>query len=419
MRKRVDLVGIVESTYQLEGTIKDWLQGIADSANPLLGTGSGLAATLVNPTLPAGPIERIAISGPAYYHKAARTAIGSASPLSMQCILAFGNATCTLSEAVYPADPAHAELIRQCMHGRYPDILVVICDSGAGRMVFLGSPLTARRAATRAERFVLNRVAAHVGSALRLRAQVERLDPEDSDTTEAIFKPDGKLVDARGAARSKSARERLRESVLRSERARGPLRRRDSSQALALWEALVRGRWSLVDRFDTHGTRMILAVENTPPANDPRGLSASQLRVADALGHGRTTKEIAYTFGVSPSAVNNSIGETRRKLSLRSRSEVAAFFASNGVRARLRRFKIGDESMAVGSYGICSDNHLACLTGAEQAIAMLLLQGATNAYIAEVRACSYNTVANHAKSIYAKLRVANRAGLAALLGSGP
>ena len=206
MRKRVDLIGVVESTYQLGGTIETWLEGIVDRANPLLGTGSGLAATLVNPALPDGPIERIAISGPSYYHKAARTAIGSASPLSMQCILSFGNATCTLSEAVYPSDPAHAELIRKCMHGRYPDILVVICDSGAGRMVFLGSPLTARRSATRAERFVLNRVAAHVGSALRLRAHVEQLGAEDSEATEAIFKPGGSwLMPAERRGRSQRA----------------------------------------------------------------------------------------------------------------------------------------------------------------------------------------------------------------------
>ena len=181
----------------------------------------------------------------------------------------------------------------------------------------------------------------------------------------------------------------------------------------------MRGRWSLIDRFDSHGSRMILAIENAPPVHDPRGLTAAQLRVADALGQGRTTKEIAYALGISPSAVNNSIGEARRKLSLQSRSELATFFAPNGVRAQLRRLKVGNECMAVGLYGGCSRSQLARLTGAEQTVAMLLLKGATNTHIAAVRACSYNTVANHAKSIYAKLGVANRAGLAALLSSGP
>ena len=113
--------------------------------------------------------------------------------------------------------------------------------------------------------------------------------------------------------------------------------------------------------------------------------------------------------------MNNAIAEVRRKLGLRSRAEVAAFFAPEGVRARLARLDVGSDTLLVGDYGGVDRKNLSSLTPAEQAIALMLLQGATNHEIAKRRGSSYNTIANQIASIYDKLSVKNRAELASRL----
>lgn len=54
------------------------------------------------------------------------------------------------------------------------------------------------------------------------------------------------------------------------------------------------------------------------------------------------------------------------------------------------------------------------LTSAEREVALLLLEGATHAEIAEARGCSPRTIANQVASLYRKLSVGSRVELAAL-----
>jgi DNA-binding NarL/FixJ family response regulator len=256
-----------------------------------------------------------------------------------------------------------------------------------------------------------------LGAGLRLRARVNALAPPNCHGAEAILKPGGKVLDARGPAATRSARERLRQAVMQSEHARGPLLRQDPVQALSLWEALVEGRWSLVDSFDSDGGRLVVALENVPGMRDPRGLTATQRHIGEALGKGHRAKAISYDLGVSVSAVNNAVDEIKHKLGLRSRTDVAAFFAPAGLRARLAKLELGDMSLLVGNYGDFDPDALTLLTDAERAVALLLLQGATNSAIARCRSCAYRTVANQTRAIYSKLGVTNRAQLAALLSA--
>ena len=152
-----------------------------------------------------------------------------------------------------------------------------------------------------------------------------------------------------------------------------------------LWEALVQGRWSLVDHFDSDGSRFVVAVENAPQVKDPRGLTSLEMTVAEELGRGKTAKEIGYVLGISIAAVNNALSQVRSKLGLRSRAEVAAFFALGGARAHLNRLTLGDARLLVGRYGKFDFSALSDLTEAEREIALLLMQGATNTAIAKRR----------------------------------
>ena len=57
------------------------------------------------------------------------------------------------------------------------------------------------------------------------------------------------MQDGQRPATDRGSRENLREAVLRIERARTHAGRSEPDAALDNWEALVDGRWSLVDRF--------------------------------------------------------------------------------------------------------------------------------------------------------------------------
>lgn len=180
-------------------------------------------------------------------------------------------------------------------------------------------------------------------------------------------------------------------------------------------EGLVAGRWSLVDHFDGDGRRFVVARRNDPDAGDPRGLTQRERQVAEFVGLGRSAKEIAYLFGVSTSAVSNAIARVQVKLGLGSRVEVAAFFAPSGLRSRLAEFELAGEPLAAASLPLLDGEIVGLLTDAERDVALLVLQGATNAAIGAARDTSEHTVAAQLQSIFGKVGVHSRSELATRL----
>src|SRR5205085_4095883 len=118
----------------------------------------------------------------------------------------------------------------------------------------------------------------HVAAGLRLRSALGEL------RAEAVLDPTGRAHDASGEACS--MRETLRDAVRARERARGSIRHRSGHEALELWRALVAGRWSLVDRFESDGRRYVVAMRNEPCSPDPRGLTAREQTIAEYLALG-------------------------------------------------------------------------------------------------------------------------------------
>lgn len=258
------------------------------------------------------------------------------------------------------------------------------------------------------------RVAAHVGAGLRLRTALERAG---GAAEEAVLDPAATLHDAQGPARSPRARDVLRRAVLDRERARTRAQRSDPDHALALWEGLVAGRWSLVDRFDGDGKRFVVARPNAPDFGHPRGLTPRERLVAEYLGTGRSVKEISYLLGIGAPAVSNAIARAATRLGLRGRVELALFFAPTGLRARLAEIELLGERLAAGTTPPVDAAQLAGLTEAEREIALDLVHGWTNQAIAARRETSPLTIETQCKAIYAKLGVHSRVELAARLGA--
>jgi hypothetical protein len=159
-------------------------------------------------------------------------------------------------------------------------------------------------------------IAAHVTSAFRIRRQLADtpVTLDGIPTSEAILDPGGGLKHAEPLAQSDLARAALRHAVIGRDRARGSLRRRNPEEAVALWQALIAGRWSLVDHFDTDGRRFVVAHRNDPSAPDVRGLTLRERQVLaySALRH--PLKIIAYELGLSVSTVSTHIARARAKL---------------------------------------------------------------------------------------------------------
>ena len=86
--------------------------------------------------------------------------------------------------------------------------------------------------------------------------------------------------------------------------ARGRLPNGETREALRLWEAVLRGRSSIVDWFDADGRRFILALPHASHDRDPRGLTERECQVATHVGAGESSKLVAYRLGVSRSRVS-------------------------------------------------------------------------------------------------------------------
>ena len=178
-------------------------------------------------------------------------------------------------------------------------------------------------------------LAAHVDAGNRLRQglaarEPHAEDPRDEHTggdlphdAEAVFDASSlRVTDAVGRAKKPAATQRLREAAVAVDRARGQMRKTDPERALEIWKALVRGRWSIVDWFDSDGRRFVLAIPNEPHVTDPRGLTEREGQVVAYAVLGNTNKMISYHLGLSTSRVSMLLRSAMKKLAIRTRAQL-------------------------------------------------------------------------------------------------
>jgi DNA-binding CsgD family transcriptional regulator len=207
------------------------------------------------------------------------------------------------------------------------DALGIIATEPDGRSVIVSVPVPANR-----PRLVprttqqITCLSAHVGSGLRLR-QAVAVGEGSTAKVDAVLDPEGRMLEATGDAKQRAARESLADAVKRLERARGRLRRTDPDEALRLWEGLVSGRWSLVDRCESDGKRYLLARRNEPSVRDPAALTSRERSVLAFAAMGHQNKYIAYLLGLHGSTVSMCLDAAQRKLKIDSRSELIRLFA--------------------------------------------------------------------------------------------
>ncbi|MDH5739826.1 MAG: helix-turn-helix transcriptional regulator [Nitrospira sp.] len=410
-----DWVGLIEEVYRLEDDDDTWLNHVLEHAASLASRGFWPTIGTYQYTPRNLKLVRTAALGPEH----ARDILAASMRVQTPTVSHFfrsGPAVTSLSEALFTREPGLAAVVQQITNGVVHDKLAVKGLTGQGSALILCWLFSKPIIPTAQERHRWQCVGSHLGAGLRLRESVQTLNL-DSLLVEAIFDTAGKLHDARQGAERQTARAALQRAVRRLDQLRTRQGRSNPDRALAAWEGLVQGRWSLIDHFDSDGRRFVLAIKNDPRFPDPRGLTLRERQVAEFIGQGHSCKEIGYLLGISPSAVTNCTTRAVRKLGLSSLTELAAFFSPNGPRATLEEYGVHGDRLLIGTYPLLPADQIVNLTDAERAILAALLAGSTNRDIAQRRNCSEHTVANQVQAIFRKVGVRSRSELAVRLHS--
>jgi len=100
----------------------------------------------------------------------------------------------------------------------------------------------------------------------------------------------------------------------------------EPEHAIELWDALVAGRWTIVEHTDTDGRRFVLARRNDH-AHPHAELTERERQVVGLTARGFPGKYVAYELGLAQSTVSSTLRAALTKLGLRTRYELAAVFA--------------------------------------------------------------------------------------------
>ena len=335
-RSSSSAIATVEAAYDLETAEADWLPKVLEASRDLCDTGLGYGGLVGTKSLNPEPDEiptihqMYTLAGPPDFLMRHGMATAEIPPKQVHEQTQTG--LFLASELMTPE-----QLQTWQRHiGFARDAIGIIALDTDGRGIHLLAPLAEVGSVRPAQRQRFSMLAAHLSAGLRLRRSVSEVTPVTQSETdalplgaEAVVNPSGfEITDVAGGVRDRKSLEALRKAAVRSDQARGRLRREDPDAALAIWEALVRGRWSMIDWFDTDDRRYTLAVPNPPNVADPRMLTERESQVAAYAALGESHKMIAYRLGISRSTVSHALSSVRRKLGAKTHFQLVQRLSS-------------------------------------------------------------------------------------------
>ena len=338
------MIDLVEAAYDLRPKDDAWFPKLLEVGEPLFEKGFGTAIRVIERPADGRPIQNRELyktpNMPADWNETALAMFQSLPPKLVEIRCRPGTAH-TQSElwTMY-----HEERQRLGLVGDYADVsampspeaikkmlalgmgdaLIVTAVDPYGIGFYLSLHLPEVTTLSRKERARWKMLGAHLAAGFRIRHQLGEEGPSKvPDSAEAILDPRTfRVTDARGQADDTDVLETLRGAAVRVDRARGRLRKNDPEESLEVWWALLQGRWSFVDWFDTDGRRFMLAHPNPPNVGDPRGLSEREAQVVAFAALGESGKLISYRLGLSESAVSRALSSAIRKLKVKSQAQL-------------------------------------------------------------------------------------------------
>ena len=329
------LLRVLDTAYDTDTDDSTWLRRIGEAAAPVLDDGVGVHAVLADLSRARPLYDPVLIGGEPEWQACWREhwwkeLMDRAPADAQRAMLRFGavSHTTELFAAVAARIDTFADLLgRRAEKGYqhalarerarvetrlfYPDSLNLVCLDASG----VGLVLVANRRTPMPEplapqsRRQLTRLAGHLAAAARLRRRLAR-GREATDGAEAITSSDGRVLHAEGVAATRVGLAALREAAREVVRARRGLVEDPTEH----WRALHAGRWTLVERFESDGRRILVARENKVAVLDVDGLTPRERHVLAQLAMGQSNKEIAYRLGVAPSTVATHLQRAMQKL---------------------------------------------------------------------------------------------------------
>lgn len=168
------------------------------------------------------------------------------------------------------------------------------------------------------------KIGTHIAAGHRLRRRMAEA-PAESQAA-AILSPDGCALEL--SEKAVPHQDVLRRAVRALDRAKARDFKTGSSETIDLWNGLIGGEWSLVDRVDTDGKRYVLAIRNDPNAPAPHPLSRREAQIATYIAQGRSHKEVSYELGIAVSTVGTHLRNALDKLGLSSHTELAWLYGA-------------------------------------------------------------------------------------------
>ena len=318
-------IDVIEAAYHTEGSTEDWLREIA-KAMPERPDGLGHICLTYRIT-PQGQLrfeDVVQVGTPGDLEPVSRAAMES-----MPAEYVSATWTAIPVGTALRGGPAEArEQTRIALEHAYGgfgirDIVVVNGIDPTNHGVYTGALTSQEASLSRRERSTWSRVAAHLVASFRLR--------RSHDEPDAVISPAGTIEHAVEDARAPSARESLRAAALAIDRARTRRAHIDDADAVEMWQALVSGRWTLVDRVDRDGRRYFVARKNDPEVARHHELTRRERQVVGYAALGHSNKLIAYELGLSISAVAVYLDVAMEKLGVSSRSDLIVAARAFGV----------------------------------------------------------------------------------------
>ena len=323
------LIDCAEAAYNLEVSEAEWLPKVLEAGLPVFDHGRVVAGAVYARPPQGGPVvpERChVISGPQDFAERYAHAVRELPVDVVRGLLRPGVAD-TVSESSKPYPGAFAEIGRHFDHEKDGLLLTAVDPNGLGVHIIAALPKVTKLAGRSRQRWQM--LAAHVCAGHRIRRAIAAPGTNGRSKTplphnaEAVLDPKRfEVTDATGPAKAHGVGAILRDAAMQGDRARGPLRSEDPHEALEIWKALVQGRWSMVDWFDTDGRRFVLAVPNPPDVVDPRGLTEGEMQVVTYASFGHSNSFVAYELGISKTRVSQLLSSSMRKLGVQTPAQL-------------------------------------------------------------------------------------------------
>lgn len=316
MNQTLDAIGLVETAYDLSLDTKGWIAAMAEKVRPTIGGEYGMISCLYEYRSTGRiDIKEVVATEVSPWRRELMLAGTKRIPAALgRKMFVGGDALTTPIESFGSALDSLYKRLPEGFRRAAPNAIVfkAFDPSGAGIVFSSGHKNSQKLRTNDKERLAC--IAAHICAGLRLRRAATTID--------AVFDPQAdKIVHLEACA--EGAQEQLRAAAKCVDRAR--TRSTGDDEALQMWEGLVDGSWSLVESFESDGRRLIVAKKNSETTRDPRQLSHRQRQVAALAAMGHNDKLIAYSLGISTSAVRSHLTRAMRKLGIENQRNLLRF----------------------------------------------------------------------------------------------